>query len=335
MRSIAAQDHGAFELIVVDDRSSDRTPELLQRLARELPALKVLRIEVLPEGWGGQNHALRKGVDASTGEWLCFTDADCIWRSPRTLSIAAREASGSGAQLLSLLPQLDNPSPWEQLAAPLCIAVFMLRLKLGEVNAPEKPAAYANGAFLYIRRETYEALGGHGQVKGQLNDDIALAKLAKQRGLKLRLAANADLYSTRMYGTPSESWRGWTRNFRGTLVSPSEMFKAALQAAVLFLAPWAGLAAALAARDTLSIAAFAAAVLVSHAGAALVYPAFGARSWASLFYPLAGLFVTAVALKAALGAGRTMTWEGAAYGEQGAATAAPPKDPSSTTSPPR
>jgi len=332
IRSIAAQDHGAFELIVADDRSSDRTPELLTKLAAELPVLKPLRIDVLPEGWGGQNHALTRGVEASGGEWICFTDADCVWRSPRMLSIAAREAAASGADLLSVLPNLDSPSAWEQLAAPLCIAVFMLRLRMGDVNAPKKPAAYANGAFLLIRRSVYEELGGHGRVKGQLNDDIAMAKLVKQRGLKLRLCANAGLYTTRMYGTPAESWRGWTRNFRGTLVHRAELLKAAATAAALFLAPWAGFAVTAALGGWTAAAAFALAVLVSHVGAALVYPAFGSRAAASLLYPLAGAFVTAVAARAAFG-GSTV-WQGARYGRQGELTADPPGGSSSTTPPP-
>ncbi len=332
IRSIAAQDHGAFEVLVADDRSSDRTPEILKGLAAELPVLKPLRIDVLPEGWGGQNHALRRGVDAAKGEWLCFTDADCVWRSPRMLTIAAREAAASGADLLSVLPELDSPSTWEQLAAPLCIAVFMLRLRMGEVNDPKKPAAYANGAFFMIRRALYEELGGHGRVKGQLNDDIAMAKLVKQRGLKLRLCAGSELYTTRMYGSPAESWRGWTRNFRGTLVRPAEMLKAAATAALLFLAPWAGFSVALSLGSWPAAAAFGLAVLVSHVGAALVYPAFGSRAWASVLYPLAGAFVTAIAVRAALGS--TTTWQGARYGAQGAVTAAPPEGSSSTTPPP-
>src|SRR6185295_4535540 len=146
-------------LVVVDDRSRDRTPAIIAELAEQTEQaaasggrMRAVTVTTLPEGWGGQNHALRQGVAASDGEWICFSDADCRFDSPRTLSIAAREAAARGADLLSILPRMEAPTLWERCYLPICCMVFMMRLRIGQVNDAASPAAYANGAFLLIRR---------------------------------------------------------------------------------------------------------------------------------------------------------------------------------------
>ena len=325
MRSILAQDHPAFDLVVVNDRSGDRTAEILARISREFAGrLRVITVEVLPEGWGGQNHALRQGVAASDGDWLCFTDADCRFDSPRTLTIAAREAALTGADLLSILPRMEAPTLWERCYLPLCCLVFMMRLRIGEVNRVDRPAAYANGAFMLVRRQLYDALGGHGRVKDELNDDIALATMAKRQGFRLRLAGNSDLYRTRMYGSVRRAWDGWTRNFCGTLPTPRALLSALAVMLILFVVPWLCLAGALlalasggpAASGALALAvAWGTAVLVSHVGMWAAYPFFGSSAWQSLLYPPGALFVAAIVTRAAIRSLRRTgtTWQGAHY----------------------
>lgn len=322
VRSILAQDHPGFELVVVNDRSTDRTPAILEALRRDFEGrLKVLTIERLPEGWGGQNHALRQGVHASAGEWLCFTDADCQWDCPRTLSIAAREAQMHSADLLTLLPRMDAPTAWEKVYIPVCSLVFMMRLRIPDVNRSDRPAAYANGAFLMVRRSAYEALGGHERVRNQLNDDIALARLAKSQGFRLRLAGNSDLYRTRMYGTIRQAWSGWARNFYGTLQTGRNLLAALAATVGLFVLPWAGFAAfALGAlgdaRFLPAAIAWGAAVAASHVGMAVIYWGFSCPIVASALYFPAALFVTSIVSRATLRAlrGTGMHWQGARYG---------------------
>jgi chlorobactene glucosyltransferase len=323
VRSILSQDHPRFELVVVNDRSTDRTPAILDRLRREFQGrLKVLTIESLPEGWGGQNNALQQGARASTGEWLCFTDADCQWDCPRTLSIAAREAQAHGADLLTLLPRMDAPTVWEKIYIPVCSLVFMMRLRIPDANRPDQPAAYANGAFLMVRRAAYEALGGHERVRNQLNDDIALARLAKAGGYRLRLAGNSDLYRTRMYGTIRQAWSGWARNFYGTLQTGRNLLAALAATVGLFVLPWVGFAtfAALAAfvdaRFASAAFAWGAAVAASHLGMAVIYWGFSCPIAASALYFPAALFVTSIVGRAAVRALRKtgMSWQGARYG---------------------
>jgi chlorobactene glucosyltransferase len=325
VRSILSQDYARLDLVVVNDRSADRTLPILEGLRREFDGrMSVLTIQNLPEGWGGQNHALRQGVLESSGDWLWFTDADCRFESKRSLSIALREADAHGADLLSILPRMEAPTLWEKIYLPLCCLVFMMRLRIGEVNQPERPAAYANGAFMLVRRTVYEALGGHERVRNQLNDDICLAQIAKQEGFRLRVASNSDLYRTRMYGSVQKAWNGWTRNFYGTLQSARNLGSAFAVTLGLFVVPWlffllaAGIGWFHLGWKAAAIA-WGCAVVASHLGMALVYAGFGASVLGSLLYFPAALFVAAVVGRAFLRARRRIgtVWHGAHYGPPG------------------
>ncbi|HEV8320886.1 MAG TPA: glycosyltransferase family A protein [Myxococcota bacterium] len=322
LRSVLAQDHPRFELLVVNDRSTDATGTILQRLSEEFGGrMRVLTVERLPEGWGGQNHALRQGVSATSGEWLCFTDADCRWDSPRTLAVACAETLAHRADLFSLLPRMEAPTIWEKLYVPVCCLVFLMRLRLGDVNRADRPAAYANGAFMMARRAAYEALGGHERVRGEVNDDVALARHAKAAGYRVRVAGNSGLVRTRMYGSPRQAWNGWTRNFLGTLQSGRALAAALAATLALFVLPWAGFAAcaalALRAGPSWNGAALAwgAALLATHAGMWVVYATFGCPAAASLLYLAGAIFVAGVAASAlgrAVRKTRTV-WHGARY----------------------
>ncbi len=312
VRSLLAQEHPDFEVVVVDDRSADGTGAILDRLAAEFPGkLKVVHVTSLPEGWGGQNHALSRGVEAATGSWILFTDADCDFVSTRALPGAAAEAARSGAELLSVLPRLELPTWRERIVDPPCAIALLLGLGVGDPDS-----AYANGAFLYIRRELYARLGGHAAVRGRANDDVELARLAKAAGAEVRVLDNRGLVRTRMYGTAGESWDGWTRNFRGTLGGFPRLAFAALAAAWLGLAPAAGLAASLALGPGwgLAAAAWGGALLVAQLGAAAVYGAFGVSGFSLGCIP--GSLFAAAALSRAAGRallGRRTEWQGAKY----------------------
>lgn len=319
VQSLLAQSAAGLDVVVVDDRSTDRTPAILQRLAAESGGrLQAITVTQLPAGWGGQNHALCTGVRAAKGEWLCFTDADCRFLSPDTVSTALHEAAS--LDLLSVLPRLEMPTAWERLHTPLCCAVLLTGLRLGEVNDPASRAAYANGAFILVRRSVYDRLGGHERVRGEINDDVALARLAKEAGLRVRVVSNRGLLSTRMYGTVREAWSGWTRNFTGTLKRPLPLLVAATAIGTLGVMPWIGLAAtaAAAAADHAFIpaaVAWAACVAVAHAGAALLYAGLGSGPAVSLLLPFGAAFVSGTLLRAAFRTlrGCATVWQGARY----------------------
>jgi chlorobactene glucosyltransferase len=251
--SFMEQDYPDFELIVIDDRSSDRTPEILNRLkSRYGERLKVLTVKRLRDGWFGKNNAMGEGVGAADGDWLCFADADCRQTSPATLSMAMSEALSHGTDFLSVLPVLEARSFWERIIQPVCAAVMIYWYHPDRVNNPKHPAAYANGAFMLIKRQVYDAIGGHERVRTEINEDMHLARLAKGMGFALRVTPQEDLYLTRMYASLGQSWRGWSRIFYGCLGSFRRIAVALTILTTFSLLPWVSLVASVVGLATVS-----------------------------------------------------------------------------------
>jgi glycosyltransferase involved in cell wall biosynthesis len=245
VESMLEQDYPAFELIVINDRSQDRTPEILEALrARHPDRLKVVHVRELHDGWFGKNNAMREGLTVARGEWLCFGDADCRQISKNSLSMAVRHAVDQNIEFLSVLPLLETHSLWERIIQPVCGAVMVFWFHPKRVNDPRHPAAYANGAFMLMKRDCYEAIGGHAAVKDQVNEDMHLARLAKQHGRRLVMVQGDDLYTVRMYARLSEIWRGWTRIFYGCFGTFRRLRVSLLMLLVMNLFPYASLLAA-------------------------------------------------------------------------------------------
>lgn len=217
VRSFLAQDYPNFELIVINDRSEDRTPQILDALQAEHPdgRLKVVHVKELRDGWFGKNNAMREGLTHARGQWLCFSDADCQQTSNRTLSVAMHHMLEQNVDFLSILPQFENHTFWEKIIQPVCGSVMMIRFNPRNVNDPNHSAAYANGAFMLMSRKCYETIGGHEVVRTEVNEDMHMARLTKERGQRLQVVENEDLYTVRMYSSFSEIWRGWSRIFYG------------------------------------------------------------------------------------------------------------------------
>mgnify|MGYP005837824893 CR=1 FL=1 len=221
IRSVLSQDYPQFELIVINDRSTDGTRAILERLAADTAGvnrdgrLRVIHIEQLREGWFGKNNAMREGVSRAGGEWLCFSDADCAQISRRTLSLAMRHATENNIDFLSVLPILETRGFWERVIQPACGAVMVFWFHPKRVNDPRHSAAYANGAFMLMRRRTYDAIGGHDAVRTEVNEDMHMARLAKEQGHRLEVVQNDNLYSVRMYTSLRAIWHGWSRIFYG------------------------------------------------------------------------------------------------------------------------
>ncbi|MFQ5411182.1 MAG: glycosyltransferase [Phycisphaerae bacterium] len=245
LRSLRAQDYPDLEIIAINDRSRDGTGDIMNRLAESLPGLSIGHIRELPAGWYGKNNAMREAVRRSSGSWLCFTDADCIHHSPRCLSIAMRHALEHNADFLSVLPSQQARTFWEKLILPACSAILMLWFSPMAVNNPRRRAAYANGAFMLMRRSCYEAIGGHEAVRNHITEDMELARRAKAAGQRLRVSTSRDLYSVRMYDTFTELWSGWTRIFSGAFQSVGSMLLAAAVLVWFTYVPWLSLAAML------------------------------------------------------------------------------------------
>lgn len=199
------------ELIVVDDHSTDRTAAILDELAKRLPKLKVLRAGELPVGWTGKNHAVATAAVATTGEWLLFTDAD-TFHLPGAAAHALRDAARHGADVVSYSPEQETPTFWERALVPFVYWRLSQRYPLDRVNDARSADAAANGQYILVRREAYEAVGGHAAVAGEVLEDVALARRVKESGYRIFFAAGQGIVQTRMYRSFADMWEGWTKN---------------------------------------------------------------------------------------------------------------------------
>lgn len=216
VESLLAQDYPRFELIVVDDASSDATPRILAAIAREharAGRMRVARLESLPPGWAGKPHALHAGTEVARGEWLLFTDADTR-HDPAALRTAIARARAGAVDLYSLLTAQELPDFWGRVIMPIAFMGIASLYPEREVNDPRSEVAIANGQYLLIRRAVYEALGGYAnpELRGTVVDDRDLAHAVKRRGYRLVVADGRALVRTRMYHGLREHWRGWGKN---------------------------------------------------------------------------------------------------------------------------
>lgn len=214
--SLLEQRYPAFEVIVVDDNSTDGTAQLLDLLARTHPRrakLRVLHVHTLPESWAGKPHALHSGVQEAHGEYILFTDAD-TWHAPEALSTAMARARSRQVDLLSLGTAQELPGFWERVLMPLAYLGISMQYPPRQVNNPRSPVALANGQYILLRRAVYELLGGYARadLRGTLLDDRDLAYLVKKQGFRLEMVDGRDLVRVRMYRGLRETWRGWRKN---------------------------------------------------------------------------------------------------------------------------
>ncbi len=210
VRSVARQRHIA-EIIVVDDNSSDRTVEILEGLKVEFPGLRVLHAGPLPEGWTGKAHAVATGVKAAREKWLLLTDADTE-HLPGSLETLLARATSESIDLLSVSPGQETPTWWEKAVIPFVYVELARKFRFEDVSNPASPVAATNGQYILIRREVYERAGGHAGVRGEILEDVALARRVKAAGGKLLFLPGAAWVRTRMYRSFGEMWRGWTKN---------------------------------------------------------------------------------------------------------------------------
>ncbi|MCE5326519.1 MAG: glycosyltransferase family 2 protein [Planctomycetaceae bacterium] len=215
VRSIFAQDYGDIEMIIVNDRSADRTGAIADTLAARERRLKVIHIDALPAGWGGKNHAMQKGIAASSGQWILMTDADCRLRCRQALTLAMAHARQDGSDLLTLMPDLEMLTFWERLIQPICAALLMFHFPPHRANNPRSDVVAAHGAFMLIRRSAYDAIGTHEAFKASLIDDMDMARRIKGLGLRLTVTPSQGLVGVRMYSTLEQILRGWNRIFFG------------------------------------------------------------------------------------------------------------------------
>ena len=206
LQSLVTQQGISFQITVVDDGSTDRT----RAIAESFPGVRVLSAGELKPGMTGKVNALVTGAKGSSAEWLLFTDAD-TFHYPGSLAASVREAEDRKVDLLSYSPEQEVAAWWELAVMPLVFADLVRTYSSEKINDPADPTVAANGQYILVRREVYEALGGHSSLPLNVLEDIELAKIFKVSGHKIWFRYAAGIVRTRMYRTFSAMWEGWSK----------------------------------------------------------------------------------------------------------------------------
>ncbi len=220
IRSLLAQDYPAerLHIVVVDDHSADATAAIVKGLAAGHSRVSLLSCPPLPPRWTGKTHACWIGTRAAPAEseWLCFIDAD-VWGESALISSAMRAAFERRLDLLSVAPRQDLLSFAERLVLPCGLILLSFIQDLRREQARTGSGVTATGQFMLIRRDAYQAAGGHAAVSSAICEDLEFARRLKQSGRSVLLMGGEDLITTRMYTGWRTLWPGLTKNLIDTL----------------------------------------------------------------------------------------------------------------------
>jgi hypothetical protein len=240
MRSWLALDYPALEVVVVDDRSTDQTGAIVERLARASRRVTSLWVTHLPPGWLGKPHALSLGAAEATGDWLVFTDADVRFH-PQALRQAIAYATRHGCDHVAALPGGTGGGWWLRSVEALFALTFLLWVRPHRVADPDHPASVGVGAFNLVRTEAYRAIEGHRRIALRPDDDLALGRVLKRHGARQRLVDGAGLLTVTWYPTLRAMARGLEKNiFAGCDYRLWRVGLVVLGLLGLFSAPWVG-----------------------------------------------------------------------------------------------
>jgi glycosyltransferase involved in cell wall biosynthesis len=212
LATLAVLDYPALEIIAADDRSQDATGRILDEFAAQRSRLKAVRICELPSGWLGKPHALQKAYEASTGEWLLFTDADVRFK-PDALRRAATLLKHGNLDHLTLIGDVEMHGFWETTLITFFGLAFHLATDAYRVSNPNSRAYVGVGAFQLLRRSTYEAIGTHRRLAMEVVDDMKLGKLVKQAGFRSCVGIAQEFVAVRWHAGAGNVIRGVTKNF--------------------------------------------------------------------------------------------------------------------------
>jgi chlorobactene glucosyltransferase len=315
LKSVLATTYAPIEVIVVDDRSTDGTAEIVEPAAGK--RLRLVRGAELPEegGWFGKQWALVQGYRVAKGELLVFTDADTK-HEPELIPRSVRALGTERVDLFSVLPRQEMRTFWEKLIQP---HVFLaLQARVGDVRRVNRTRvvwnAIANGQFILTPRAVYEAIGTHEAVKDTVADDVMLAQAYVRAGKDIFLAHAPDFMTTRMYGSLREIIAGWSKNLAlgAPLMAPPIRWVRALLPYLMWVPAlfWVGppIGWLVAHWDFAGIATVASLMT----WIAIYVVERGPVAYA-LLYPLGAIMVAFIMIRSAWRGGRKVEWRGRTY----------------------
>lgn len=321
LATLAASDYENREIIVVDDRSTDGTGDIVEAmLARSDGRIRLLKGSELPEGWYGKPWACWQGYREARGEVLLFTDADTRHECDllgRTVAALEREE----ADMVTVLPEQMLGSFWERVIMPHMLFMLGLRYRAPQLNRTRNPRdVVANGQYILMPRASYEAIGGHDAVRGEVVEDLRLAQTVVEAGRKLYATHAEEFMQVRMYQSLAGLFEGWTKNVaigaghsvRPWLRSLVPWMIVAFQLVAWTLAPAILLVEAFAeVNDPLVTWAMGVAIL-SLSFWLLMHLRLRVPPLYSLIYPLGSLVVAGIVTRSAI-RGKRVLWKGRHY----------------------
>jgi glycosyltransferase involved in cell wall biosynthesis len=212
LASLMAVDYPNLEIIAVDDRSTDATSGILDEFAAAHPRFRVVHVAQLPPGWLGKPHALQQAYEASTGEWLVFTDADVRFR-PDVLRRSISIADTKHLDHLTLFCDVDMVGFWETVLITFFGLSFQMATDPYRVGNPHSRTYVGIGAFQMLKRSAYEASGTHRRLAMEVIDDMKLGKIVKLAGFRSGVAVAQDFVMVRWHAGAGNLIRGVTKNF--------------------------------------------------------------------------------------------------------------------------
>jgi chlorobactene glucosyltransferase len=317
VRSVLASTYQPLELLVVDDRSTDDTASIVQRLAEEDPRVRLIPGEPVPDGWYGKPWACLQGYRAARGDILLFTDADTR-HEPELLARAVGALRQERADLVTVAPRQRCVTFWERLVMPQVWLLLALRYHPSRVNRARRTRdVIANGQFILVPRESYEAVGTHRIVRGEVAEDLALAQAFQRAGRRIHFAFAERLMETRMYHSLPHLIEGWSKNMYlgGRRSFPENPVLRALVPVMLAaaFAFWLVPPAALALAGGGLVPAAVAATALSAVFWMMISYGIKIPAWYGLLYPLGALVGLYIGLRSTWRGARRVEWRGRVY----------------------
>jgi len=311
LRSILALEYPALEIVVVDDRSTDGTSEILDRLNTEFASLQVIHVGELPNGWLGKNHALHRGAEASRGEYLVFTDADVVFeRSAIGRAVAFCESER--LDHLTIIPRVIARSAFLALSMMGGFIGLLVQHRPWRARKTGRHGLGV-GAFNMVRAKAYREAGGHEALAMEVLDDIELGRMMARNGRRQDMLLGEDMLSIEMYRGALELFRGIQKNvFTFLDYSAWKVLAATVVTFAFNVWPWIGPfvaegAARWAAVGSAAVAVFAYAYLT---------PRFRYSRWCVLYLPVMGIvtitLIWQIAIRTWIQGG--IVWRGTFYG---------------------
>ena len=322
VRSVLASTYHHLQVIVVNDRSTDKTGAILEALSGEDSRICVVNINELPEGWTGKTHAWYQGCQQAVGQVLLFMDADTVV-SPDIISKAFSFFHVHDLGMLSLLPGFMERGFSENVINPHMELGLSTFYPLNEVNDRNSTAALASGSFIMVTRKTYEDLGTWSRFRNEITEDLALSKAAKAQGYKLAVARANTWLRTRKFESVSELRSFWNRTLYGGL--EKDVFKLLkmsfnyVSLSVLSVCFFVAAAAVLAGKGTVPVQILFVISSATMAAVIIAYASFTRIEIGNWLYGLTapigilfGVWITLGTLLTVLG-GRGIYWRGSRY----------------------